>query len=73
MLQTTCGKFKAYHYEIVASLETDEGARQEQVLFDEHQRKSMEFVNRLGDLLAAPQPSVLSQPLINNHLLVRPP
>ena len=35
-LESMCGEFKAYHYEIVARLETDEGAAREQVVFDEH-------------------------------------
>ena len=54
MLETMCSEFKAYHYEIVAGLETDEAAAREQVVFDEHQKKTMEYIDRLGDLLANP-------------------
>ena len=54
MLESMCSEFKAYHYEIVASLETDKEAARELVVFDEHQSKSMEFIDRLGDLLAYP-------------------
>ena len=36
MLVTMCSEFKAYCYEILASLETDEAARQQEVFFDEH-------------------------------------
>ena len=43
MLETMCSKFKAYYYEIVADLESDEEAAQEQVVFDEHQWKTMEL------------------------------
>ena len=71
MLESMCSEFKAYHYEIVASLETDEEAAREQVVFDEHQGKAMEFINRLGDLLAKPLrdvPSILSG---NNRLVDR--
>ena len=58
MLETMCAELKGYHYEIVAGVETDEAATKEQEFFDEHQRKTMEFVDRLGDLLAKPQPDV---------------
>ena len=42
-------------------------------VFDEHQRKAMEFTDRLGDLLAKPQPDVPStlsgnNPLVNRQL-----
>ena len=50
MLETMCSEFRAYHYEIVAGLETDEEAVKEQVAFDKHQKKTMEFINRLGIL-----------------------
>ena len=33
MLETMCSKFKAYHYKIVASLESDEEAAREQVIY----------------------------------------
>ena len=33
----------------------DEEAAREQVVFDEHQGKTMEFRDRLGDLLGKPQ------------------
>ena len=58
MLESMCSEFKAYHYEIVVSLETDEEAAREQVVFDEHEGKVMEFIDRLGDLLRKPQPEV---------------
>ena len=54
VLQGMCSEFKAYHYEIVTSPETDEEATREQVMFDEHQTKAMEFIDRLSDLLANP-------------------
>ena len=71
MLESMCSEFKAYHYEIVASLETDEDAAREQVVFDEHQSKAMEFIDRLGDLLAKPQPDVPSIMSGNNRLVDR--
>ena len=54
MLESMCNEFKAYHYEIVDSLNTYKEAAQEQVVFDEHQIKTMEFINCLGNLLAKP-------------------
>ena len=54
MLETMCNEFKANHYEIVAGLEMDEAAAQEHVVVDEHQKKTMEFIDRLEDLLAKP-------------------
>ena len=42
----------------MASIETDEEAAREQVVFDKHQSKTMEFIDRLGDLLVKPQPDV---------------
>ena len=71
MLESMCSEFKAYHYEIVASLETDEEAAREQVVFDEHQGKAMEFIDRLSDLLAKPQPDVPSALSMNNRLVDR--
>ena len=71
MLESMCSEFKAYHYEIVATLETDEEAAREQVVFDEHQRKAIEFIDRLGDLLAKPQPDVPSTLSGNNRLVDR--
>lgn len=61
MLETICDKFKAYHYEIVAGLETDNAMRQEQVFFGEHQGKTMKFVDHLGNLLAYPSQAFLLQ------------
>ena len=66
-----CSEFKAYHYEIVASVESDKVTLQEQVFFDEHQWKTMEFVNHLGDLQAKPQLSVPRPVLMNNRLVHR--
>ena len=71
MLESMCSEFKAYHYEIVASLETDEEAAREQVVFNEHQGKAMEFIDRLSDLLAKPQPDVPSALSGNNRLVDR--
>ena len=67
ILETLCDDFKAYLYKAVASIESDKATRQEQVFFDEHQRKSMDFVDRLGDLLAKPQPIVPAQILTNDR------
>ena len=36
MLETMCCEFKAYHYEIVVSLESDEAKGQEEGFYDEH-------------------------------------
>ena len=69
MLETMCSEFKAYHYEIMVSLKTNEAAKQEQVYFVEHQRKTMEFVDRLGDLLAVPQLSVPAQASTNDRFV----
>ena len=66
-----CGRFKAYHYEIVAGLETDEEAAQEQLVFNEHQKNKMEFIDSLGDLLAKPQLDIPSPLSTNNRLLDR--
>ena len=71
MLKSMCSGFKTYHYEIVASLETDDEAAHEQVVFDEHQRKALEFIDRLGDLLAKSQSNVPSTLSGNNHLVDR--
>ena len=48
----------SYHYEIVDSLESDEDATIEQEVLNEYQRKTMEFIDRLGDILVKPQPVV---------------
>ena len=56
MLESMCSEIKTYHYEIVDSLESDEDTTREQEVFNEHQRKTMGFIDRLGDLLAKPQP-----------------
>ena len=69
MLETMCSEFKDYHYEVVASIESDKAARQEQMFFDKHQRKSVEFVDRLVDLLAKPHPSVPTQISTNDWLM----
>ena len=60
MLQSMYSEFKVYHYEIVASLETDEEAAREQVVFDNHQSKALESIDCLGDLLAKLRPDVPS-------------
>ena len=59
MLETMRSEFKAYLCEIEAGLESDvwEEAAHEQVVFDEHQGKTMEFINHLVDLIAKPQSS----------------
>ena len=71
MLETMCAELKGYHYEIVAGVETDEAATREQEFFDEHQRKTMEFVDRLGELLAKPQPTVPTPGSTNNRQVDR--
>ena len=50
-----CSEFKTYHCKIVDSLESDEDATHEQEVLDEHQKKTMEFIDRLGEILARPQ------------------
>ena len=47
----------------------DESAAREQVVFHEHQKKTIEFIDRLGDLLAKPQLNIPS-PLSSNNRLV---
>ena len=56
MLKTTgmWSKFKDYNYKIVAAIEMDESAREEHVFRNEHQWKTLEFVNHLGDLHMKP-------------------
>ena len=71
MLENTCAKLKVYHYEIVAGVESDEAAIKEQEFFDEHQCKSMEFMDHLGDLLAKAQPSVPTPASTSDHLVDR--
>ena len=71
MLESMCTEFQTYHYEIVDSIETDEDAAREQLVFDEHQSKAMEFIDRLGDILAKPQPDVPSTLSGNNRLVDR--
>ena len=66
-----CTKLNVYHSGIVTSTESEEAATQEQAFFDEHQCKTMEFVDRLGDLLAKPQPNVPTQFSANDHLVDR--
>ena len=56
MLESMCSEFKTYHYEIVDSLESDKDATREQEVLDEHHKKTVEFIDRLGELLARPQP-----------------
>ena len=58
MLETTgmWNKFKDYNYKIVAAIEMDESAREEHVFRNEHQWKTLEFVNHLGDLHMKPIP-----------------
>lgn len=43
MLETMCSEFKTYHSVIMASLETNEAMRQEQVFFDENQGRPWNF------------------------------
>ena len=57
MIKTMCSEFKANHYKIVAGLESDEEVTQQQVVFNEHQRKALKFIDRLRELLEKPQPS----------------
>ena len=64
-----CCEFKAYHYEIVAGLETNETAVREQLVLNEHQKKSVEFIDRLVYLLAQSQLDI-PFPLSTNNLLV---
>ena len=53
----------------MACLESDEEVVQEQVVFDEHQKKATEFIDRLEDLLVKLQPSDSTPPFIDNHLV----
>ena len=53
------------------SLVSDEEAAREQAVFDEHQKKTMEYIDRLEDLLAKPQPDVPSPLSTNNRLVDR--
>ena len=39
MPESMSNEFQIYHYEIVDSTESDEGAAQEQNVLDEHQKK----------------------------------
>ena len=55
----------------MAGIEFNKAATQEQAFFNEHQRKTMEFVERLWDLLAKPQPSVPTPVSTNDHLVDR--
>ena len=50
MLESICSEFKTYHYEIMDSLESDEDATRELEVFDEHQKKTMEVIDRLVDV-----------------------
>ena len=45
MLESMCCEFKAYHYDIDDSLDSDEEPAREQTVFDEHQRKTMEYIS----------------------------
>ena len=56
MLESLCSEFQMYHYEIVDNIETDEDETREQEVLDEHQKKIIEFVDRLENLIARPQP-----------------
>ena len=40
-------------------------------MFHEHQRKTLEFIDRLGDLLAKPQVEIPSPPSTNNRLVYK--
>ena len=66
-------EFQMYHYEIVDSAESDEAAAQEQEMSDEHQKKIMEFVDRLENILArsqlcVPTPASTKDRLIDRQL-----
>ena len=61
MLKTMCTKLKGHHYEIVAGIRTDEASMQEKAFFHEHQHKTMEFMDRIGNFLAKPQPNLPPQ------------
>ena len=52
---------------IVAGLESIEEAALEQVVFDKHQRKAMEFICHLEDLLVKPQPNAPTPGSTNNR------
>ena len=71
MLESMCSEFKTYHYEIVDGLESDEDATREQEMLDQHQKKTMEFIDRLGELLARPQPGTTTPASTNMHSLDR--
>ena len=68
MLETMCSEFKAYHYELWLPLKWMK-QQERNVFFHEHQRKTLEFVDRLRDLLATPQPSVDAQVSMKGRLI----
>ena len=53
----------------MVGLELDEETAREQVAFDEHQRKVMQFIDRLGVLLEKSRPSDPTPPSTNNFLV----
>ena len=55
----------------MACIDFNEATTQEQVFFDEHQRKTMEFMYRLEYLLAKSQPRVPAQVSANDRLVER--
>ena len=71
MLETMYTESKVYHCEILAGIESDEAATQEQAFFDKHQSKTMEFVDHLGELVAKLQPNAPPQVSVNDHLVDR--
>ena len=71
MLETICAELQRYHYEIVVAIQTEEATAREQEFFDEHQCKTMEFVDHLGYLLVKPQPSTPTPASTGNRLVDR--
>ena len=71
MLESMCSEFKIYHYEIMESLESNEDATREQEVLDKHQKKTMEFIDHLGELLARPQPGATIPVSTNTRLIDR--
>ena len=70
MLESMLEEYRMYHYEIVSSVESEDDGKLEQEEFNDHQ-KTMDYIDRLGDLLAKPTASNTTPPPTNDRLVGR--
>ena len=71
MLENLCGEFKEYHFVVVAGIESEQDLGLEQVVFNEHQNKTMDLIDRIGNLLQKRTPSGSAPSSKNDRLIDR--